>query len=544
MANADAFPPYPFDVAGARYEEHRAWWAGDMQTIKNIYSGVGRTATHIYKGQPHRGGVMGGLSKMFWGQPVVEGEHRTQLHLPLPADVAQKSSALLFGEMPTIELDDFEDKNKKAQERLNLIMGSDESHSQLLISGEYASALGGTYLAPVWDTEIADHVFIKAYRADVALPSFRHGRLASVKLWTEYQKEDGRAVYRLIEEHQAGIIRYTLHEGSANTLGKAVPVTELEETKHLAGLVSPVEYLRLATDGEYSIAIATGVAEIAVSYYPNMMPNPDWEAFGPLASVGRSDFLGNEPVFDKVDQMWSSLFRDVDLGAGRVAVPESWLDPAKRGDGGHFDENREYFVGLNMLGTAGSPEQSIISQHDIRDETHLNIIDALERRVLRTIGLSPKEFGKASIGGQKTATEVTDDRSESEATRDVKGIYVRPALARLSRISLAIDAVVFPGKGGAELDAPKVTFAAISQEDPEKRARTLQILDTARSIAIEDRVRYRLEGSGATEADILLEIERAKAEQGTPAPDPATFTDDEDPEKEGPKNGTGNQADV
>lgn len=532
MPNTDAFPPYPFDIAASRYTEHRAWWSGDMQTIKDIYQGGG-VATHIYKGVAHRGGVIGGLSKMFWGQPVPAGEYRTQLHLPLPADVAQKSSTLLYGEMPAIDLPDAEDRNKGAQDRLDVIMRSDQAHSQLLISGEYASALGGTYLAPVWDTQVADHVFPKAYRADVALPSFRHGQLVGVKLWTEYRTEDGHAVFRLIEEHRPGLIRYTLHQGGDNNLGPAVPVTEIEDTKYLANLVSPVEYTRLAIDGQYTVNVATGVPEMAVSYYPNMMPQPDWEQFGPLASVGRSDFLGNEPVFDKVDQMWSSLFRDVDNGLGRLTMPESYLEQNGPGNGATVDINRQVYVGIKALGAAGDTLASQITQtqFDIRDETHLNIIDALERRVLRTIGLSPKEFGKSTPTGNKTATEVTDDRSESEATRDVKGIYARPAIARTARLCLAIDAIVFPGKGGGEFGNPTVTFAKISQEDPEKRARTLQYIDAARAASIEWKVRYNTEGTDLTEAEIKEEIARVEAEQQAERlPDPMMTPFDENPD--------------
>lgn len=514
MANADQFPPYPFDVAAARYVEHRAWWASDMATIESIYTGK-NSVTHLHNGMPHRGGVMGSLSKMFWGQPLPAGEDRVRLHLPLAGDVAQKSASILFGEIPSIELPDFEEKNKTGQERLNLIMGSDEAHAELLKSAEYASALGGAYLAPAWDIEVADHVFPKAYRADVALPVFRHGRLATVKLWTEYRQDDGQAVFRLIEQHERGLIRFTLHEGGERFLGRSVPITTLEETAHYAKLISPVEYLALSTDSKYTISIATGIEEMAVAYYPNMMPNPDWENLGALASVGRSDYYGIEPVFDKTDQLWSSLFRDVENGAGRVTLPKAYLETGGQGEGSAFDSGRNYYVGIEALGQAGDSlaSQMQISQFEIRDDVHLNVIDALERRVLRTIGLSPKEFGKTNPrGGTKTGIEVMDDRSETEATRDVKGIYVRPALAKNARVCLAIDKQVFPGKGGGEFGTPVVTFARISQEDPEKRARTLQLLDSARSIAIEDRVRYRLEGSGASEPEIKEQIARAVAE--------------------------------
>lgn len=521
MASAsDVFPPSPFDIAAARYAEHRAWYTGDMVALQAIYSGgAQQPTTHLRDGVAYRGGVIGNLSKMFWGQPIIPEEHRVRLHLPLPADVARKSSSQLFGESAKIHLPDFATTNKAGQARLDTIVNSDEAHAEWLVSGEYASSLGGTYLAPVWDTDVADNVFFKAYRADVAIPQFRYGRLVTVQLWTEYCRDD--EVYRLIEAHNPGLITYTLYRGGRTNLGPAVPVTELQETAHYADLVSPVDYLPLSTEPQYRVSVATGIPDMAVSYYPNLMPQMDWENLGPLASLGRSDFLQLEPVFDKVDEMWSSLFRDVENGQGRLTIGESLLETGGPGKGTTFDPYRSVYSPVKSLGGPSDPlsSQIFLSQFDIRDGTHLNVIDALERRVLRTIGMSPKEFGKDDpTGGVKTATEVNDDRTETEATRDVKAIYARPAIARTARICLAIDGIVFPGKGGGEFDNPTVEFAQISQEDPQKRAQTLLLLDQARSISTEARVRYRLLGDDMTEPEIMAEIDRVKAEEAGPEP--------------------------
>ena len=280
---------------------------------------------------------------------------------------------------------------------------------------------------------------------------------------------------------------------------------------------------------------------MAVSYFPNLRPQMDWENFGPLASLGRSDYLQLEPVFDKVDQMWSSLFRDVEQGQGRLIIPEGYLEVKGPGKGATFDPYRSVFTPINALGSAGEALGAQISnvQFDIRDDNHLNIIDALERRVLRTIGMSPKEFGKSdassggSSGGSKTATEVMDDRTETESTRDVKGMYARPAIARTARICLAIDGIVFPGKGGDALPAPTVQFAKISQEDPQKRAQTLQLLDAARSISTEARVRYRMADENVTETEIQEEIARVTAEEAATAPEPSLVPPDFGPIDDG-----------
>src|SRR5690606_29226360 len=81
-----------------------------------------------------------------------------------------------------------------AQSRLDALTGDDEAHAEFILAGEYAAALGGSFLTVAWDADVADHVFPKAYAADTAIPTFRHGRLAGVKLWTEYR--DGSEVFR------------------------------------------------------------------------------------------------------------------------------------------------------------------------------------------------------------------------------------------------------------------------------------------------------------------------------------------------------------
>ncbi|MEB0276891.1 hypothetical protein, partial [Cryobacterium sp. 5B3] len=70
-----------------------------------------------------------------------------------------------------------------------------------------------------------------------------------------------------------------------------------------------------------------------------------------------------------------------------------------------------------------------------------------------------------------------------------KDLYVRPALYRLDRTALAIDAIVFPGMGGMLIeDLHEVEFAEVSQVDPEARARTIQLLDAALAISVRAKV--------------------------------------------------------
>jgi hypothetical protein len=505
MADA-VWPPAPFDIAAVRFAEHDGWWTGNTEALQKIYGGTGQQATHLHNGKPYRGGVMGSMSKFWIGQPVVPGEDRTKAHLDMAGVLARVSAALLFSERPKIRYAKPTTASQPAegetpskwvhpgQERLDLIMASDETHAELLKSGEYAAALGGAFLAVTWNTRLRQHVRIRAYAADCAIPEFQDGILTGVTLWTEFQR--GRDTYRLLERHDYGMVSFTLHKGDAKLLGEVVPLATLPETRHYNSLRTEAEMLIALENPELrseTVVVATGVDDLAVVYYPNDMPQTEWRKLGVLANLGRSDFAGNEERFDNLDQILSSLMRDIQNGGGTVIMPEAYLETAAPGGGATFDRNREMYTGINALGSAGDTlaNQMQIVQHDIRVQDHLDSMDAIKREIAIRCGYSPQHLGlqPESAGGGKTATEVVADFTASELTRDKKSLHIKPALARLSQVALAIDGVVFPAAGGKFYEElPDVEFAPISQIDVEKNARTVGLLDMARAASVKVRV--------------------------------------------------------
>ena len=124
-----------------------------------------------------------------------------------------------------------------------------------------------------------------------------------------------------------------------------------------------------------------------------------------------------------------------------------------------------------------------------------------------------------------TATEVEDRDKASERTRDKKILFDRVAIGRAASVALEIDGLVFPGKGGGRFDQPTVVFPAASQEDPEKLARTLALLDGARSISLEQKVRR----ANPDWEDDQVTAEVAKIQAENRAPDPAAFDGDDEP---------------
>lgn len=535
MADAnDIWPPYPFDIAAMRFREHDAWWSGDTEELSRIYSGAGLEHTHLHNGRPYRGGVIGSLTKFWIGQPVVPNEDRTKSHFDMPGVLARLSAALLFSERPKIRYpkpDDIKDVEwtHPAQDRLDLIMASDEAHAEYLKSGEFAAALGGTYLAVTWDTKLRQHVRIRAYAADCAIPDFQDGILTGVTLWTQYERNQD--VFRLLERHDYGTISWTLWKGGPKTLGVIVPLNSLQETEHYNGFRTPAELAdALVNPLSYSetVTVATGVNELAVVYYPNDMPQTEWRKLGVLANLGRSDFAGNEERFDNLDQILSSLMRDIENGGGRVIIPEQYLEAGAPGTGAQFDKNRQYYSGISALGSAGDTlaSQLTISQFAIRVEDHVQAMDKIKRMIADKCGYSPQHLGlqpDSRTTGPKTATEVEADFTASELTRDKKSLYVKPALAKLAQVALAIDGVVFPGQGGGWFDdLPDIEFAPVSQIDVQKNATVVQILYAAEAASRKTRVQMAHPDWDDPQVDeevAAIEKEFAQAPMGSVPPD-------------------------
>jgi len=519
-----AFPPAPYDEALRQLGIYDALYTGQLAGLPN---GSG-TPTSARGGAQYSQGSYVTRPVSSTGRP---GENRSELIVPVPGDLAMLSADLLFAEAPKITLPDSQDtaerpaapERKAAQERLELIVSSDEGHAELLRSGEYASAHGGTYLAVVWDTSLREHVWFRAYRADCALPEFKHGILSAVTLWTDYIVEDD--VYRLLERHEPGTIKYSLFKGTDVDQGRQVPLDTIQDTAHYLSIVDVSDAERLPEAESLDVVVRTGVQWLAVEYYPNMLPNPIWDKKGLLANLGRSDFFQLEPLFERINSLWSSLMRDFDNGMGRLTVPESYLKLSGPGRGSEFDMGRQVYSPVGGLVDDGKGGTITISQFKIRVTEHLEGIVALKREIAQRIGYSPAHLGIPGESGTKTATEVNADFKDSERTRDKKALYVRPALGRLARTALAIDSLVFPGKGGQIIqELPDIEFAEVSQIDPLQRSQTVQMLDSARAISTYRRVRMGQPDLDEKEAREEADEIRRENNIGTVAADPTKVT--------------------
>src|SRR5690606_24588166 len=166
------WPPEQWQEVFQLYAEHAAWYSGDPNQIASVHAGAVFTPTP-------RG--------RFWAADVHE-ERRVMLHVPIAGDIAATSADLLFSETPTAKIPEAHEESAPAgavatQERLNELIDVGGVHNRLLEAAETCAALGGVYLRPVWDREVAGHPILSVVQADVAIPEFRWGVLRAVTLW-------------------------------------------------------------------------------------------------------------------------------------------------------------------------------------------------------------------------------------------------------------------------------------------------------------------------------------------------------------------------
>ncbi|MDR7385221.1 phage portal protein [Promicromonospora iranensis] len=525
------WPPKALTAIRPKLEEWDAWYQGDPGTLTRVYTGRDGSASPKVRPSQNAGGVVGALSRFWWGRPVKDltQQRRAQIHLPIAADLARVSADLLYSEPPRLTIGDEgakpgQGKVKKStptQDRL-LEYVDDGFHEVLATGAEVGAALGGRYHRVTWDQDILQRPFLTTVDADAAWPEFRWGRLVGVTFW-HVVADDGKTVRRHLERHELdgqgiGITLHGLYEGTTDNLGRLIPLDKDDATKPLAQLV----------DGDGAI-VAGRTPGLAVAYTPNQTPSRVWRSDPIGKNLGRSDYDQCEPFFDAADEAYSSLMRDVRLAKARIIVPSYMLDSNGVGRGTSFDGDREVYEGVNVPPSEeGSRAEITPQQFDIRVEEHLAVIDDQVQRIISTAGYSAQTLSDGfEGGGTMTATEVQARERRSYLTRDRKIRHERPALLHLVRKMLDVDTAVFstPELDGTELRA---SFADTVQDSALVMAQTVQALETARAASTETKVRM-MHPDWEPEM-VKAEVALILSETGAPLADPFAIGQQEEPE--------------
>ncbi|MEX2984567.1 phage portal protein [Streptomyces sp. C36] len=468
----------------AAYREMRtddAWYSGDRTRLAHVYRDAGhRRDGHRRLWSRHRG-----------PEP---GHRDRRMHIPLAADIASTSASLLFSEPPTFTVSD-----SATQGRLAELAEADGVANTLLEAAEVCAALGGVYLRVTWDASLVARPLLTVMHADRAVPEFVFGILRGVTFWRVLSSDGGATVWRHLERHEPGLITHGLYQGTADQLGRRVPLTEHPSTAPLAASLGPA--------GD---AIETGVPMLTAVYVPNMRPHRlDRES-----PHGRSDFQGAHDMFDELDEVWSSWMRDIRLARARLIVPDAYLRDHGPGRGASFDADREIWQTVSVPPTENAG--ITLAQFAIRVEEHQASADALTQQAVRSAGYSLQSFGLGDQVAAATATEVTARERKSMITRDTKARYWAPAVADALHTMLALDQQLFTP--GIVPERPKIAFGDAVSEDPQSVAQTLSLLTQAQAVSVDTRVRL-LHPEWDDDA-VQIEVERILVETGAAVPDP------------------------
>ncbi|MCX4540489.1 phage portal protein [Streptomyces sp. NBC_01565] len=465
-----------------------AWYSGDKARLRRVYAteglGNGRNERDS-SGRPWR----------FWERPRPMGRRDNRLHVPLAADIAAKSAALLFSEPPKFT---FEDDATKT--RWDEITGEGGLNSTLREGAEVATALGGIALRATWNADLAKRPLITAVHADGVVPEWAFGVMTGITLWRELLREGDR-VLRHLERHEPGKILHALFDGTSANLGIRVPLTEHPGTSDIAA--------NLGEDGE---SIATGVTGLTCVYIPNMRPNRKYRS----SMLGRSDWQddGIRDLFMSLDETYTSWMRDIRLAKARLVAPSGYLNSEGLGKGVSFDDDREIWSPVNAGPT--SNEGLTMVQFGIRVAEHEQSWRAFSRKAVESCGYSAQSFGLGDTTAI-TATEVISQERASMITRDQKGGYWLPGLADLADVVLQLDRVL--GFSSVTPARPNIEFGDSVSEDPKTLAESIELLARAQAASTETKVRLRWPDWDDTR--VKEETDRILKETGAMVADPA-----------------------
>jgi len=464
-----SWPPKEWEEVYNLYIEHDAWYSGDPNRLAAVYSSLipgayGPYGDFFYNpSAPFMGGTPRGR---FWATELKE-ERRVMIHVPIAGDLAALSSDLLFSEAPSFIIPEaHEEKSsndaKKAQDRLNQIIESGGVVNRLIESAESCAALGGVFIKPNWDTELAPFPIFSVAQADTAVPQFRWGFLTSVIFWKVIDEDDD-VVWRLLECHEDGVILNGLYKGTRDQLGIRVGLTAHSATADLEDVIH------------------TGIKGVAVRYIPNIKPNRRFRG----SPLGMSDYSGNEGLMDALDEVFTSWMRDIRLAKARIIAPEQWLTKGEDGSL-KFDIDKEVFVGVNADPLSSDKAGITMNQFAIRTEEHQKTALELMDRIITNAGYSPQSFGLKIEGRAESGTALNIRERRSFLTKAKKERYFKPAIEDVLHMMLQLDREVF--RSGVTVYRPTVAFNDSVAPDITTLATAVELINRAQAASVKTKV--------------------------------------------------------
>lgn len=501
------WPPVEYQPALDTVRHDKAWLTGDVTAIK--------TQTQNHQPQPirHRaqynGGLVGWGARVTLGRPNPRhGSAHVDRHLPVASELTETIGDLLFGNAVGVTADGWDERLVAS---LTAMVDSDQFTADMVEAGQKCSALGWEFGRIVWNTDVAPHPWIEWVDADRAFATFQWGRLTEVTFFDVWER--GKYVYRLTQTHRVGQIEYQLWQGTESRLGMTVPYETLEETSHLAGVV---------TDGT---VLPTGLNILTAVMVPNRAKNPAWSDSEHLKYYGKSDIQFAGGLWEDIDKGYTDLWYEVDSARARLLVSEDYLDTLAPGQGSVFDWFRDVYL-IGQSANADSPSTLERVQFDMRVEEYLKVVEQTTMRAVGAVGLSPMTLGLEEPGSNLTATEIRAKSAKTLNTWRARSRYWRAGLQHIVMAWAGMDALIHGWSQPQVL--PKIAMPEPVQDTDLDRAKTVQAQRDSGSASIYTGVKTLHPEWG--EDEVNAEVQRIRDDQGMNLVDPFMGAPDRDPQ--------------
>lgn len=475
------WPPEQWAGAYADMAESAAWYAGDMNALATIYAG------RIYS--PYK-------EHSFNTSRSVGEDIRSMVHVPVCADIAGTSAAMLFGEHPKITIQEAHEENPPAdavtaQEWLDDMAESTDLLARVSEAADVCSGIGGVYLKVDWDRELSEYPIVNIAQPDNAVPEFAFGYLRACTFWRVVHN-DGSRVLRLLERHEPGVIYSGLYSGTTELLGSQIGLESHPDSANLLPMVS------------------TGIDQLACVYVPNIKPNRRRRGSG----LGQADTAGMESLMNSLDYTYTALLRDIRVGLGRIMAPMDYFETDASGTWA-FDEFRESYMKLDaMPGSSGMTNDITVSQFAIRTTEHLDAAQGFLRQIYSGAAYSPQSFGLDIGGAAESGTALKTRERKSIQTTSKKGDYWSSRLTYI--INAAMD--IARAQLGAKIQQyeASVELQDSAEGDITTVAQSVELLKRAEAASVKTRIRMVHPDWSASEVN--EEAERIEDESGMSVP--------------------------
>lgn len=432
---------------------------------------------------------------------------KVKQHVPVAADIASTSAALLFGEEPSFSIYDesLGDTEDGSQPRLEAIIDCNGLYQKLNEAAESNSAAGDVFLKCRYDKDNLDMPSIQVVRGSDALPEYRLGHLKCIHFFTvlKVETKTGR-IWRIYERYEPGRIQSAVFCGDSSSLGT-------EEPEILTALGIEPE-------------VVPPVDMMLAAHAVNLKPSRVWLT----EDKGRSDFEGLRDMLDSLDEIYTSWLRDIRLAKSRLIVPAEFLRrrPADMFTEGsytyEFDEDVETLVALDI--GEGAEQKITPSQFSIRSQEHAATYESTLRTIISMAGYSPQTFGLDINGNAESGTARRIMEKKSLSTNAKKQNYWKAPLEDFMTAVMHLDKALYGNNELHDDDSVRVEFKDPITTGAADIAGAVNMLRAAQAASTETLVRMLHPDWQNTKID--EEVERIKKENGIDTAVPDLFAGD------------------